>query len=437
MTTVDRHFPILHRVHSKGWLNDPNGIMKLDGRWHVYFQYNPSSARHRLIHWGHMVSEDLAHWTEAPMGPAPTPDGPDQDGCWSGVGVVALGESGEPVPTAIYSGVDGVQNQLARVVRMRLDRETGAPAEGPAVVADIPAELDLIGVRDPFLFEHDGRRWALQGAGIRKGDDVVPAVLLYSCDDLGDWTYLRTLLTGDDPVAKENIDAEIWECPQFVPVGDRWYLMVSLWFREEVVPGSTTDVAYVAGQLRTGEDGAPEFVPEDGGMVDLGPDFYAPQAVIDEEDGRVLLWGWAREARDRDQALTDQQGWSGALTFPRELAEVDGLLVARPVSELTALRTGQLDLQSDGAGASLEIEHPYQVELRTDGPFRIELVGADGMASEVVTFDAQGPATVFIDASLVEILPERSTPRTSRFYSEDGQSLRVQGAVSAAWRLES
>lgn len=435
MTTTDRHFPSLHRVHPRGWLNDPNGIMKVDGGWHVYFQYNPTSARHHLIHWGHMVSEDLVHWTEAPMGPAPTPGGPDQDGCWSGVGVVERDAHGEPVPTAIYSGVDGKNNQLARVVRVPLDRETGAPTEGPTVVAEVPDELPLIGVRDPFLFEYDGRRWALQGAGIREGDGVLPAVLLYSCDDLGEWTYLRTLLTGDDPVAAEHIAAEIWECPQFVPVGDRWYLLVSLWFREEIIDGSTTDVAYVAGTLRTGEDGAPEFLPGDGGMVDLGPDFYAPQAVLDADGGRTLLWGWAREARDRDQALTDEQGWSGALTFPRVLAEVDGRLVARSPQELEALRGDELVPSVDGQGSVLEVEHPYQVELRTEGAFVLELVDADGTVTEVTAYDGTDEATVVVDASMVEILPRASTSRTVRFYSKDGQRLRVRGGVRAAWTL--
>ena len=45
--TTDIAFPALHRVHPRGWLNDPNGILRsADGRWHVYFQFNPHSARH-------------------------------------------------------------------------------------------------------------------------------------------------------------------------------------------------------------------------------------------------------------------------------------------------------------------------------------------------------------------------------------------------------
>ena len=72
----DHQFPTLHRAHRRGWINDPNGIMEADGRWHVYFQYNPASARHEHIRWGHVSSPDLVSWREEPEGPTPRPGPP-------------------------------------------------------------------------------------------------------------------------------------------------------------------------------------------------------------------------------------------------------------------------------------------------------------------------------------------------------------------------
>src|SRR5699024_6586533 len=60
MTTAPpHHSPSLPRAPRTGWLNDPNGIMETGGRWHVYFQHNPASARHEQIRWGHVSSPDL------------------------------------------------------------------------------------------------------------------------------------------------------------------------------------------------------------------------------------------------------------------------------------------------------------------------------------------------------------------------------------------
>lgn len=54
-------------------------------------------------------------------------------------------------------------------------------------------------------------------------------MLLYKSPDLIHWTYLKPLLTGEklpgpaDPVAS----GEMWECPDFFPVGNKWLLYVS------------------------------------------------------------------------------------------------------------------------------------------------------------------------------------------------------------------
>jgi beta-fructofuranosidase len=71
-----------------------------DGRWHVFFQHNPSAAVHTDIHWGHVSSDDLVSWREHPVAFAPTPSGPDQTGCWSGV-CLDLGDR----VAALYTGI--------------------------------------------------------------------------------------------------------------------------------------------------------------------------------------------------------------------------------------------------------------------------------------------------------------------------------------------
>ncbi len=189
------------------------------------------------------------------------------------------------------------------------------------VVAGPPADLDVVMFRDPFVFRHEGRRWALVGAGHADG---TPSVLLYDCEDLADWRFAGVLLDGHDPVAAGAFGdrAVGWECPQLFPGADgSWVLVVSLWDGDPWTTGCLTGrlVADGAGGLR--------FAARRAGRLDHGRDFYAP-AVLREE-GRTLMWGWSWEARE--PAAVGRAGWAGVLTAPRVVdAGPDGSLrVAR------------------------------------------------------------------------------------------------------------
>ena len=63
-TVKGRDRPLLHIHPRSGWLNDPNGLCRIDGTYHVFFQHNPAAPVHADIHWGHVSSTDLLHWTE-------------------------------------------------------------------------------------------------------------------------------------------------------------------------------------------------------------------------------------------------------------------------------------------------------------------------------------------------------------------------------------
>ncbi len=392
---VDRSRPRLHLLPSSGWLNDPNGLCKIDGTYHVFYQHNPYEPVHSDIHWGHASSTDLLNWTEEPIALTPRPGGLDANGCWSGC---VVDDSG--VPTAVYTAV-GDTAQNAQVGLARSDRSLQSWKQEPVGRIRPPNNPAISEVRDPFVFTFEGHRYAVQGSGHTTG---APQLLLYACDDLDDWTYLGPLLTFGDPVAAEVAPANIWECPNLFRLGDRWVIILSLW-RYRDGTDHLAGVRYLVGDLVPHGDGL-LFRAESGGIVDHGPTFYAPQVLVDGD--RVLLWGWAWEGAQRTDEEIAAAGWAGTLTFPRELVLLEGGLQSRPARELIGLHGEELTLGPDG------IVGTPAFEIETEGPLQLILVDVQaGTRQPSAALPGQG--RVLVDGSIVEVFGSGPS-HTSRHY---------------------
>jgi beta-fructofuranosidase len=419
----DPAFPHLHGRPPYGWVNDPNGCSYVDGRFHVFFQYNPAAPVHEAIQWAHVSSTDLVRWRPEPVALVPRPGELDAHGCWTG----CVTDDGG-VPTAVYSAVAGGDGR-SEAVLARSDRtmRSWEPARTSAV--GMPEDPAISDVRDPYLFEYDGRRYAIQGAGRKRG---TPQVLLYDASDLTSWVPLGALLHGDDPLAARVAPAHIWECPNLVEIDGRWVLVLSLWRGDE---GSHTlaGVRYLVGDLVPRADGHPAFEPVAGGEVDCGPCFYAPQVL--PVDGRALVWAWSWE-HGRTAAQIEAAGWAGALTFCRELSLDGDALVSRPAPELAALRRGACSVPS---GSPVE-ERAFEVEL-PPGPGALWLVHPD--REELVTEWTVPPEPVtqprvLVDGSMVEVFAGGPRPLTTRGYPTRGSHWRVTSSATEdlrVWRL--
>src|ERR1700685_2094789 len=92
--------PRYHLLPAHNWMNDPNGPIFFDGRYHMFHQYNPQAAVWGNMNWAHATSPDMIHWQHEPIALSPTPGGPDRDGVFSGSAVLDNGK-----PTMIYTGV--------------------------------------------------------------------------------------------------------------------------------------------------------------------------------------------------------------------------------------------------------------------------------------------------------------------------------------------
>ncbi|MGW0551761.1 glycoside hydrolase family 32 protein [Streptomyces altiplanensis] len=457
----DPHLP-RHRVRPPAnWINDPNGPFHWRGRHHLFYQHNPDAPIHANMHWGHVSSTDLVHWEHHPIALTPMPGGPDEAGCWSGCVV-----DDDGVPTAVYTGIDRSHTGVGTIclAHARPDDTlltSWTPLPQP-VLAGPPAGLDVVMFRDPFVFCHGGRRWALVGAGHADG---TPSVLLYDCEDLSSWRFAGVLLDGHDPTASGILGQKAvgWECPQLLKAGGgEWVLVLSLW------DGDPLSTAYLTGDLRSDDEGGLAFEPHTGGGLDHGRDFYAPAVFQDTQAGRSLMWGWSWEARP--QGEVDRGGWAGVLTAPRVVdIRPDGTLSIAPAPELTLLRAAEPFVTGPDP---TPLPDAYDLHITANSSTTVSLLRAVSGARVTVRLDptagtvtldrsdwprtpaeGTGPVTVptgvsgspalevriLMDGSLLELFAADRATVTERLYRrpDDIPELTVEGAEAqvTGWAL--
>ena len=80
--------PKIHFSPEEGWMNDPNGMVYVDGVYHFFYQKYPYDTSWGPMHWGHSVTTDMISWEQLPAALAPDQDY-DRNGCFSGSAIEA------------------------------------------------------------------------------------------------------------------------------------------------------------------------------------------------------------------------------------------------------------------------------------------------------------------------------------------------------------
>ena len=310
-----------HLMPQVGWMNDPNGLIYFNRKYHFFYQFHPYSGFWGYMHWGHAVSDDMLHWEYLPVALAPSEkyDNHLQGGCFSGSAIVHDNKL-----FIMYTGTanNGKGFEQTQCIAYSEDGVNFEKYEGNPVIK-APDNIPTDFFRDPKVWKHEGIYYMVCGAN----KDGLAQALLYKSKDMFHWEFFNVLMesTGEW--------GYMFECPDFFKLGDKYVLVVSpMGVKSRTCVYMVGDFGYKVGK----------FFPKTSGEIDWGHDYYAPTS-FETPDGRRIMVAWAN-GWDwmpfwKDWGPTYRDGWCGHFNIPREVyLKEDSTLEFRPIREIETIR---------------------------------------------------------------------------------------------------
>lgn len=309
------------------WMNDPNGMVYLDGSYHLFYQHHPYSNVWGPMHWGHAISKDLLHWKHLPIALYPDSLGYIFSGSavYDSTNTSNFGTKENPPLVSIFTYHNSKEEKAGKIdfqsqgIAYSLDQGITWKKYKNNPVLKNPGIKDF---RDPKVFWYAaGSKWIMILA-------VKDRVHLYSSPDCKQWKK------ESEFGKNKGAHGGVWECPDLFPLtGEdkvtKWVMLVS------INPGGPNGGS--ATQYFTGQFDGKKFTceHEDTRWIDYGPDNYAGVTWSNVKNRKLFL-GWMNNWDYANEVPTSN--WRGAATVPRELALADcngkSYIVSKPVKEL-------------------------------------------------------------------------------------------------------
>ena len=207
--------PQIHFTPERNWMNDPNGMVYVDGTYHLFYQYNPQGNDWGNMSWGHATSTDMLHWKEQAV--AMTRD--ELGDIFSGSAVIDKNNTsgfGANAMVIYYTSASGAQQQS-----MAYSTDGAKTFTRYSQNPVIPNNDDNL--RDPKVFWHEeSKQWVMALAkGWKMGIDF------YTSTDMKNWTFKSNFF-----VPLSGRPSLQWECPDLISFDyngqKKWVLIVSV-----------------------------------------------------------------------------------------------------------------------------------------------------------------------------------------------------------------
>ncbi|WP_432463982.1 sucrose-6-phosphate hydrolase [Agarivorans sp. QJM3NY_33] len=347
--TADPWRPYYHIAAKTGLINDPNGFSFHQGRFQLFYQWNPFGCEHKNKHWGHFSSSDLIHWQAHPAALAPT-DWFDKNGCYSGTAV----SEGEILNLYYTGNVRQGEQRLSYQCKAVLHPDGHVEKLGPM---NIEALSNYTGhVRDPKYLSWQDQSWLILGA--QTLDQRGGICLLQQQQE--QWLE-RRFISQEINLGRPQ-QAYMWECPDLFELDQQWLLLACPQGIElDQAEYTTTNLSgYFTVDMSAGP--AELTINSEFNLLDHGFEFYAPQTL--QHQGTTLLIGWLGLPDDGEHPSV-RHNWTQMLGLPRSLSWENGCLRQRPIPAFKALaqaqqgdsyRSGEHQLKGFSRSCMLDIE---------------------------------------------------------------------------------
>jgi fructan beta-fructosidase len=461
--------PQFHFSQKVGWNNDPNGMVYVDGLYHLSWQSNPVGLGWGNMYWGHAVSKDLVHWEELPhtirIGANDLKGNPERNVHPA----MVRGQAFSGGACLDHNNTLGLQKgDIPTVVAMVTDTKGGDPenddgghgtlvGESLAYSTDGGFTYTIMKEANP-LISHHGRdpkpfwyapaqHWCI--VTYRQTEqNLTGKMAFYSSNDLKNWDF------------NSFSDRVFHECPEFVELPVDGDVTNKKWILFDATP------KYQIGTFE-GKTFSPDF---EGTRRGIGGNLKAAQCFSNAPDDRAIMMAWAR-FKPADRKAPFNQGF----TLPLELSlrtTIDGIrCYANPVKELEVLRKGDLltvknkalevgenTLSFDKTAKLVEVamtlaypsgRKPSAIHLQL-GHTKIlcdlknnTFHGADGKYDALTSYDKEDgklDLRIFIDSATVETFAENGAVyfihnRTDQDAALNDMKIHVEGGEATIQQL--
>lgn len=222
-----------HFVPAKGWCNDPNGTIYLNGKYHMFYQHYPHDTVWGPMHWGHAVSDNLIDWEDKAIALEP-----DELGyIFSGSCIYDENFMGKGALIAFYTAHNPDTGEQQQCMAYSFDFEHFEKYEGNPIIANKKDDTGYMpDFRDPKVFRNT----------IKGGYTIVLAagkvIKFYNSMDLINWEF-----AGEFDPSSKGFEG-ICECPDCFyiesDIGNYWILSLSSILPEEKIGDNLKEGQY-------------------------------------------------------------------------------------------------------------------------------------------------------------------------------------------------